>query len=243
MRSCSLPGRGTRGEPRGSPLRGVPASPGAPRETAARLHEMELNAGNTAIVLDSTADFPEAAGALPELARRPAVRPVRRRELQRLRRASPTISTRACGLQGDADDVAADARRLPRGLRGARRATSGSSRCTSRRSSPGRSRARARRARRSAAARCASIDSGTVSAGIAMLALAVQRRLERGHDRRGDRRARRALPARRPRSSSRSDTLEFLAARRPDRQAAAIAGDAAEHQADPRRSRTARSCR
>ena len=48
---------------------------------------MNLTADNTAIVLDSTADFPDAAAALPELARRPALRELRRP------RASATAST------------------------------------------------------------------------------------------------------------------------------------------------------
>ena len=69
------------------------------------------------------------------------------------------------------------------------------SRCTSRRSSPARSRApslAATELERRPDAR--SIDTESASVAIAMLALAIQRRLERGHDRRGDRRARRALP-------------------------------------------------
>ena len=42
---------------------------------------MNLTAENTAIVLDSTADFPDARAAVPELARRAAVRELRHREL------------------------------------------------------------------------------------------------------------------------------------------------------------------
>ena len=48
---------------------------------------MKLTAENTAIVLDSTSDLPDAHGALPELARRAALCPLRRA------RASATTSS------------------------------------------------------------------------------------------------------------------------------------------------------
>ena len=66
--------------------------------------------------------LPGGAGALPEHARRPALRPLRRGELPRLRRARPARVLRAAAHRGRAaDDLAADAAGLPRRLRGARR--------------------------------------------------------------------------------------------------------------------------
>ena len=67
--------------------------------------------------------LPGGPGALPELADRAALRQLRRRELPRLRRSRRrTSSTRGSRAGRAADDLAADARRLPRGLRGARAA-------------------------------------------------------------------------------------------------------------------------
>ena len=66
-----------------------PGAGGDRRRDQARRREPRVNltAANTAIVLDSTADFPDARAALPELARRAAVRQLRHRELPRRRRA------------------------------------------------------------------------------------------------------------------------------------------------------------
>src|SRR3954454_22316265 len=66
--------------------------------------------------------LPRGARALSELARRPAVRPLRRRGLPRLHRAPAAAVLRAPALRGgDAVDLAADARLLPRRVRGAGR--------------------------------------------------------------------------------------------------------------------------
>ena len=142
---------------------------------------MKLTAENTAIVLDSTADFPEAPRALPELARRAALRALRRRELQRLRRARPGAVLRAA------------ARRPPscRRRRSRRPATSSPSTRSSRRvrahplaadlvDALGHVRERADGGRELGGDAVRVIDTRTVSAALAMLALGVQRRLERG---------------------------------------------------------------
>ena len=134
--------------------------------------------------------LPRGAGAVPELAGRPALRPVRRRELPRLRRARP------------AEFYERLRRRRPRCRRprSRRRATSSrptrssprtsaSSRCTSPRSSPGRSRAPAAAAEELGDGKVRVIDTGTVSAGAgdarARRAAAARAR----DDRRGGRRA------------------------------------------------------
>ena len=65
--------------------------------------------------------LPAGAGALRELADGAAVRPLRRREPARLRRDRPGGVLRAAANRNRvADDVAADAGRLPRDVRGAR---------------------------------------------------------------------------------------------------------------------------
>ena len=103
-----------------------------------------------------------------------------------------------------ADDLAADAGRLPRRLRGARRLRADPLAAPARRSSPGRSRARAAPPRSSAAAACGRSTPGT------RLRRARDARARRPaaararDDRRGARRARRAAPAREPGRSSRS---------------------------------------
>ena len=68
------------------------------------------------------------------------------------------------------------------------------------------------------------IDTRTVSAAIALLAIGVQRRLERGHDRRGDRRVRRALPSQHQLLFT-VNTLEYLAKGGRIGTAAALAGN------------------
>ena len=139
----------------------------------------------------------------------------------------------AAELQGDSDDLAADARRLPRDLRGAGAATSGSCRCTSRRSSRGRSRARGRPARRSAAARCARSTAGRSRPGSRCSPSPCSAGSSAGTtDEDID-----ALVERSRRESRvifTVDTLEFLPARRPDREGGGDGRDAPEHQADPR---------
>ena len=84
---------------------------------------MELTAANTAIVLDSTADFPEAPERFPNWRVVPLY--VRfgdesfRDYVELGRRRSSTTRLRTADRA--ADHLAADARRLPRRLRGARR--------------------------------------------------------------------------------------------------------------------------
>ena len=157
---------------------------------------MNLTAENTAIVLDSTADFPDAQRALPELARRAALRQLRHRELQGRRRPDGARVLRAPA------HVAASCRRR----RSRRRATSSpptrssartsaSSRSTSPRTSPARSRARAPRPQQLGDGRVRTIDS-RVGVGRDRDARARDPAAARArHDRRGGRRARRALPA------------------------------------------------
>src|SRR3982751_5909670 len=74
---------------------------------------MDLNAENTAIVLDSTADFPEAATRFPSW-----------RIVPLYVRFGDESFRDYEELARDADDLAADARRLPRRLRGAGRVRS-----------------------------------------------------------------------------------------------------------------------
>ena len=97
-------------------------------------------------------------------------------------------------LAGAADDLAADAGRLPRRLRGARRVRADPLAAHRRRSSRGRSRARAPRPRSSATAACArsTRESGLGRDRDARARDPAPPRAR--HDRRGGRRARRALP-------------------------------------------------
>ena len=125
--------------------------------------------------------LPGGAGAVPELARRPALRPLRRREPPRLRRDRPGRVLRAAARpRRAADDLAADAA-----------ATSSPSTRSSRAYErifslhlsaklSGTFASADARPRRLGGDRVRVIDTGTASAAIAMLALAIQRRLERG---------------------------------------------------------------
>ena len=141
--------------------------------------------------------LPRRGGALPELARRAAVRQLRHRELPRRRRPHRAAVLRAAAdRRRPADDVAADAGRLPRLLRGARAATSESFPCTSPRSSRARSRARGTAANMLGDGRVRTIDTETASAAIAMLGIGDPAPARARHDRRGGGRARRAVPAR-----------------------------------------------
>ena len=178
-------GREPRRDRRGDPRR-------RPRGSAA----VELTAANTAIVLDSTADFPAGAGALPELARRPALRQLRRRELPRLRRPRPRRVLRA------ARPTRPRRRRPPSrrpatsspSTRSSPRATSGSSRCRSHSTLSGTFASAEAAAAASPGDAVRVIDTRTVSAAVAMLALRGSAPARARHERRGDRRARRALP-------------------------------------------------
>ena len=142
---------------------------------------MNLTAENTAIVLDSTSDFPDAARALPEHAGRPALRELRRRELPgprrhrlaRLLRAparAPELPTTSQPTPQDFLDV----------LRAARGRTSGSTRCSSRPSSRAPTSRAVTGGRELGGDRIRVVDTETASLAVGLLALAIQRRLARG---------------------------------------------------------------
>ena len=142
---------------------------------------MKLTAANTAIVLDSTADFPDARERFPNW----RVVPLYVRFGDESFRDGVDLTpaefyARLRGVGRAADDVAADAGRLPRRATRSSPATSGSSRSTSRAKLSGTFAERRRPRRRARRRRVRTIDSETASAAIAMLALAIQRRLERG---------------------------------------------------------------
>ena len=183
------------------------------------------------------------ARALPELAGRSAVRPLRRRELQGLRRAlARTSSTSGCGRLRAADDLAADARRLPR------RPTEGSAQYERILSLHIPAEALGDGRERAAGGRGARRRQGA------------RDRQRHGVGRPGAARARRAAP---PRAGTTDEEIDALVERsgrenrdrlhrrharvprqgRPDREGGGDGGDAPEHQADPRRSRAARSSR
>ena len=143
---------------------------------------MKLTAENTAVVLDSTADFPDAPERYPELPGRPALRALRRRELQGLRRDRPAALLRAArppptelpttSQPTPADFLAVYEELAPRYERILSLQISSTLSGTF------------------ASAQTAAellggdkvrvIDTRTVSAALAMLAIGVQRRLERG---------------------------------------------------------------
>ena len=138
---------------------------------------MNLNAANTAIVLDSTADFPDAAERFPNWRVVPlyvnfgteSYRDGVEHDGVGVLRAAPYE-------QGDADDLAADAGRLQGRVRGARGVRADPL--------PPHRRHLLRHVRerepRCRSDRVRTIDTTTASVAITMLALAIQRRLERG---------------------------------------------------------------
>ena len=82
---------------------------------------MNLTAENTAVVIDSTADFPDAEQRFPNFRVVPLYVRFGEESFRDYVDMSPSAVLRAAGeREGDADDVAADARRLPRRLRRAR---------------------------------------------------------------------------------------------------------------------------
>src|SRR5689334_4858957 len=94
----------------------------SPRFTTPRRPPREADRGEHGHRRGLDSGLPRGAAALPELAHRPALRSLRRRELPRLRRAHARILLRAAPRRGaDTDDLAADPRRLPGRVRGARR--------------------------------------------------------------------------------------------------------------------------
>ena len=170
---------------------------------------MQLDAANTAIVLDSTADFPTGPRASRTGGSSRCTSASATRASATTSSSARTSSTSGCAGQPTlADDLAADARRLPR-------APTRSSAATTRILSlhiPQKLSGTVESARRAGeelgGGKVRAIDSGTVSAGLAMLALAVQRRLERGRPTRRSTRsssgsgARAASSSRSTRSSS-----------------------------------------
>ena len=195
---------------------------------------MMLTAGNTAIVLDSTSDVPEDAGAVPEHARRPALRPLRRGEPQGPRRDRPRTSTSGCPSAGRCRRRRSRRRRTSSpSTRQLVPATSGSTRSTSRRSCRGRSNRRRSQRPSSGGDRVRRDRQRTASLACAMLALAIQRRLSRGTtDEEID-------GAGRPLHTGRRRDLHRRHARVPaegrsHRARAGARGDDPERQADPR---------
>ena len=195
---------------------------------------VKLTADNTAVVLDSTADFPDAPDALPELPDRPAVRPLRRRELPGLRRHDGRPLLRAAADRSRAaDDLAADARRLPRHVRGARAGRYErilSIQISSTLSGTFASAQSAAELLGGDAVRV--IDSRTVSAALAHARARRAAPARARHDRRGDRRVRRALPARPPAALHRQHA-RVPRARRPHRPRGGVRGEPPEREADP----------
>ena len=158
---------------------------------------VQLTAENTAIVLDSTADFPEAPARFPNWRRRAALRPLRRRELPRLRRhRARASSTRGCARRDElpttSQPTPADFARLTRSSP----ASSASLVLTSRRSSPGPSRARSSPRRAGGRGRVRVIDTRERLRRSRCSGSAIQRRLERGTTDEEIDAARRALQAR-----------------------------------------------
>ena len=145
---------------------------------------VNLTSENTAIVLDSTSDFPEAK-ARERFDEHPGRAAATSSSAPRASATTSDISLsrllRAPEDRGDAaDDVAADARRLPRRVRGSRGVRARSTRCICPRSSPARSSRRCTAAGIVGGDRIRLVDSETASLAVAMLALAIERRLARG---------------------------------------------------------------
>ena len=132
---------------------------------------------NTAVVLDSTADFPDAAERFPNWRVVPLyVNFGTESYRDGVDLTAAEFYARLQTTARDADDVAADPGRLPQASTRSSAGTSGSSLCTSAR----RSRARIRARRSPRIERVRTIDTETASVAITMLALAIQRRLDRG---------------------------------------------------------------
>ena len=80
---------------------------------------------STAVVLDSTADLPDRRRATSELARRPALRPLRRRDLPRPRRPVRRGLLRAPPRAGEPRQTSQPTPATSRRVRGARRLRAG----------------------------------------------------------------------------------------------------------------------
>ena len=142
---------------------------------------VRLTASNTAIVLDSTADFPEGSRAVLELAGRAAVRQLRRDELPRLRRsgARRVLRTAAATLPSrrpPPSPTPGDFLAVYEELAGAYERIY-SLQLSSTLSGTF---ASAETAAATVGDAVRVVDTRTVSAAVAMLALPLQRRLERG---------------------------------------------------------------
>ena len=142
---------------------------------------MKLTRENTAIVLDSTADFPDAPIRFPNMRVVPLYVRFGDESFRDYVELDPhDFYARLRTAPRAADDVAADAAGLPRRLRRARRLRADLLAPHLRRSSRARSRAPSLAAAERAATGSALVDTESASVGIAMLALAIQELLERG---------------------------------------------------------------
>ena len=143
---------------------------------------MKLTAENTAIVLDSTADFPDAPERYPNFRVVPLYVRFGDESFRDYVEITPDEFYERLAHGGRAaDDVAADAGRLPRRLRGAApQLRADPLAAASPRRSPGTFASAEAAAGMLGGDAVRVIDSRTVSASLAMLALGVQRRLERG---------------------------------------------------------------
>ena len=203
---------------------------------------MKLTAANTAVVLDSTADFPDAPARFSNFRVVPLYVQFGDESLKDYVEITPDeFYERLTHERAAADDLAADAGRLRGVYDELAPATSGSSRSRSRPRSPGRSQSAEAASAGAGDGKVRVIDSRTVSASLALLALGVQQRLEAGTT---DEEIDAYVERYRHEHGSSSPSTRSSTWRR----AAASAGGGvrrqpAERQADPRRSGTARSCR
>ena len=142
---------------------------------------VNLTTENTAIVLDSTSDYPEAPSRFPNMRFVPLYVRFGDETLPRLRRARPRrVLREAARRAGAAGDVAAHSAGLRRRVRGARGRTSASTRCTSPSTLSGTYQSAELAATELGGDRVRVVDSRTASLAIAMLSHAIQRRLARG---------------------------------------------------------------
>ena len=195
---------------------------------------MKLTAANTAIVLDSTADFPEASDRFPNWRVVPLYVNFGDRQLQGRRRADGrTSSTSGCArrpeLPTTSQPTPGDFLAAYEELGAVRAHPLAPHRVESLGDIPERRHGGAAARRRHA---CARSTRETASAAIAMLGARHPAPARARHDRRGDRRARRAL-SRRARPALHRRHARVPRARRPHRQGEGVRGPAAEREADP----------
>ena len=125
--------------------------------------------------------LPRRRGAVPEHARRAALRQLRRRRASGTTSTSArTTSTSACARHRRCRRPRSRRRRTSSTPTSSSRATSGSTRCSSRRSSRAPSSPPSRRPAEVGGDRIRVVDTETASLAVGLLALAIQRRLARG---------------------------------------------------------------